>query len=68
MKDGEEVLNLREKPLLVLDTKDGLTIAGARLAEGLVDIRAGNGYVHALEEVIFPFESVDEMVEPVTRK
>ena len=61
MVGGMRIKNLAGNDLAVLATRDGMTVGGARLLdrEGRADFKAGNGMVHMIDDVIYPFSAID---------
>jgi uncharacterized surface protein with fasciclin (FAS1) repeats len=67
---GMRIKNLAGSDLEVLDTKDGLTIGGAKLliSEGKTDYKAGNGMLHMIDDVIYPFRTLGVKENKTTKK
>eukprot|EP00095_Tigriopus_kingsejongensis_P008411 maker-scaffold9_size846264-snap-gene-7.26 protein:Tk08411 transcript:maker-scaffold9_size846264-snap-gene-7.26-mRNA-1 annotation:"PREDICTED: acetylcholinesterase-like" len=63
LKDKQKLVNLRDQMLQVLFSSEGKLISGSPLmtAERRVNIQTGNGVIHGVSEVIYPFKSNDEM-------
>ena len=56
---GSKVVSLGGASLEVRRARDGVVVGGARLRDAKGS-RAANGFVHAVEDVIFPYESQGE--------
>ncbi len=57
LSPGSSIMAVGGAELEVRESKDGVLVGGASLSEGSGGARAANGFVHSVDDVIFPFES-----------
>ena len=62
-----KIKTLADNYLNILDTKDGLTVAGAEFSRGGLNQMAKNGMIHAISDVIYPYVSDEEATTLPTR-
>jgi uncharacterized surface protein with fasciclin (FAS1) repeats len=67
---GMRIKNLAGSDLEILNSKDGFTIGGAKLlfSEGKTDYKAGNGMLHMIDDVIYPFRTLGVEENRMTKK
>lgn len=62
LADGMRVNTVGGAALDVIEVRGGMLVGGARLLaeEGRVNYEAANGFIHMIEDVVFPYESTGE--------
>ena len=64
LKSGMTIKTLADNSMTILDTKDGLTFAGALFFSGGLNQVATNGIIHAIEDVVYPYVSEEQATTP----
>ena len=64
LRNGMTIKTLADNIKTVLDTKDGPTIAGSLFTPGGSNQKAANGIIHAIEDVIYPYASDEQVTTP----
>merc|ERR1711971_397126 len=70
LRNNMGIKTLAENTKTILDTRDGLTIAGSLFTPGGSNQKAANGIIHAIEDVIYPYVSEEQATtqRPTTRE
>ncbi len=64
LKNGMKIKTLADNSMTILETRDGLTIAGALFSSRGLNQIALNGIIHAIGDVIYPYVSDEEATTP----
>ena len=64
LRNGMRIKTLADNSKTILDTRDGLTIAGALFTNSGLNQIASNGIIHAIQDVIYPYVSDEQATTP----